>query len=252
MEKKKSMSSRIIVGIFATVFILSIFITEIMAANGNQIQSIDMTSYKSNLEAGEESLVLLTKNDCTKCDTMLETLKDIKNDGLNVYTINVDELSEGSLDDLLDSSDLINDKDLPSVIHLSAGAVIGTYTGEANYNDIMSFYKSFDVINVAKFLEMYKEDQEYFVYVGRPTCGYCVQSEPLTKRVAYELNKEIYHINIDEETSSDLQKLAEATEGVYKGATPLFMVVKNGKVVDYKEGAGSYSELLSFFKDVNK
>ena len=61
------------------------------------------------------------------------------------------------------------------------------------------------------------------------------------------MEKEVYYINIDEETSEDLEILADLTDDIYRGATPLFLVTKNGEIVDYKEGAGNYESLREFF-----
>ncbi|HHT38722.1 MAG TPA: thioredoxin family protein [Mollicutes bacterium] len=105
----------------------------------------------------------------------------------------------------------------------------------------------FNKIKVSEFADIIKEEEVHFIYIGRPTCGYCVQSEPWTKRISSEMEKEVYYINIDEETSEDLEILADLTDDIYRGATPLFLVTKNGEIVDYKEGAGNYESLREFF-----
>ena len=140
---------------------------------------------------------------------------------------------------------------MPTILHVSAGAIIGSYTKEADYDSVVSFTNVYKNIHVSDYIEMSKDDNTHFVYIGRPTCDYCLLSQPLTKRISYEMNKDIYYINIDNETSTDLKLLAEVTDGIYKGATPLFIIVKAGKIIDSQEGAGSYDMLSSFFKGGN-
>ncbi len=107
-------------------------------------------------------------------------------------------------------------------------------------------------ITVEEFKEVFNEEEEKFIYIGRPTCPYCVESEPWSKRISKDMDKEIYYINTDEQTNNALVELAEITDGVYSGATPLFLIVENGEIIDYLEGAGSYENLKSFFTNNNE
>ena len=102
----------------------------------------------------------------------------------------------------------------------------------------------FNKIKVSEFADIIKEEEVHFIYIGRPTCGYCVQSEPWTA-FSSEMEKEVYYINIDEETSEDLE-IYRSYDDIYRGATPLFLVTKM-VIVDYKEGAGNYESLREFF-----
>ena len=230
-----------VVIIFVLVLVCSIFITEIMASKGEKMANI--------LGGEDEKLVLLTDNECTTCGAMEKALKEVKTKTSIInYTVNIDKLSDSDLSTLLASSDLIDEKDLPAVLHVSAGAVIGNYKGAAKAEDIIAFTNVFKQITVDQYIELVKEDVEHFVYIGRPTCGYCVQSIPWTKRISSALKKDIYYINIDAETASDLQLLAENTKNVYKGSTPLFLITKSNEILRYKEGASSYIALTSFFE----
>ncbi len=248
MKKKKS-NTKWIIGVIAIVFISSIIINELIASSLRGVSYIDVDDYLTKLTTGEEALVLLVEDECSKCDDMIDVLTKVKKGNVSTYIIDMDKLSTDEIKKLDESSSLIDKDVIPSILHLSAGEVIGNYTKEANYNDIMSFWEVFDTINVEKFENIYAKDEENYVYIGRPTCPHCVTSAPWTKRRSFETGKIVYYINTDEEKPSDLQKLTTITEGIYRGATPLFMKVKNGKVVDYKEGAGSYSDLAEFFKE---
>lgn len=103
-------------------------------------------------------------------------------------------------------------------------------------------------ITVSQFIEMKKQATKNYIYVGRPTCGYCVQSEPWTKKIAANAKITVYYVNIDNETTSSLSTLATATDGLYDGSTPLFLVMENNKILGSKIGAGSYEDLNAFFQ----
>jgi predicted bacteriocin transport accessory protein len=239
-NNQSSSSTKWIIIVFILVIFCSIFITELMSRD---------TKKTNDLIAKEgERLILLTKNDCAKCEDMDKVLQQINtNDGIEVYSINIDELSKSDFNDLLKTSDLIDENVIPTVLHVSAGAVIGSYTASANYNSIIDFMYVYKPLTVSQYVELVKEDKEHYIYIGRPTCGYCVQSMPWSKRIARELSKDIYYINIDSESASDLELLAESTNDIYRGATPLFLVTKNNKIVRYVEGAKSYDDLNAFF-----
>ncbi|MDD2203694.1 MAG: hypothetical protein PHT75_03870 [Bacilli bacterium] len=248
-NKENKGSTIWIVMFFVIVLILSIVITEILATESGKIK---MTEYVNELSTENESLILLSIDECTECNQINRTLQEIETkNGINTYELNVDDLSDSDLNVLFSSSDLIDIDTLPTVLHMSAGAVIGSYTDDLEYNDLLEYISVYKKITVKEYLELVKEDEEKFIYIGRPTCGYCIKSEPLTKRISYELDKNIYYINIDEESDSDLELLETETDGIYRGSTPLFLITKAGAIVDYKEGAGTYDNLNSFFKGEN-
>lgn len=256
MKKKQNKSGsagKWIVLIFVVVIVCSILITELMASNNKIIKSINVEDYISSISGDDEKLILLTEDDCSKCDDMKKVLQDIKADNnIDVYSINVDELSDDALEKLKESSDLVDENILPTVLHISAGEIIGSYTEGVDYDDVMAFISPFKQITVDQYVELINDDEKYFVYIGRPTCHYCVQSMPWTKRISYDLDKDIYYIDIDKETSGDLSLLAKETDDIYSGATPLFLIVENGKVIDYQEGAGSYDSLSAFFNETSE
>lgn len=247
-KKNNNTGAKWVVAIFVSVFICSILITELMASSDNGIDEINITKYKNELSLENEKLILLTEDNCTECDEMSLVLEQLEiAEDLTVLSMNVDKLSDADKQELLNSSDLISLDTLPAVLHVSTGKVIGIYTEAANADAVMSFMEVFKKITVEDYVDMMKDDKEYIIYIGRPTCGYCVQSQPWLKRIAFDLDKDVYYINIDEESSTDLQLLSEKTDGIYSGATPLFLIVKGGKVLDYQEGAGSYTSLKAFF-----
>lgn len=247
-KNNNSSNSKWIIIIFSVVLICSIFVTEIMASKEKQIEEIGVNRFINELSGDNEKLVYIKENDCDKCEDMTKVLERVKSIGLfEVFTINIDKLSNNDYEKLLSSTDLIDESKIPSVLHISAGGIIGNYTGEASYNKLMAFTDIFEEITVKQYIELAKEDIEHFIYIGRPTCSYCVQSEPWSKRIIKEMEKTLYYVNIDEETETDLKLLEETTNGIYKGSTPLFLITKNNKIVKYKEGAGTYTALKEFF-----
>lgn len=235
--------------ICAVILICSITITEIMASNNNKLTDISIATYQSLVLSDTEKLVLLYKNDSTESDKMRDSLEEIKEKtipAVEAYAINLDNLSTDDLAVIAKSATGI-DKNHPAIIHMGGGAVIGSYSEKTDVTSISNWMERFTKISVKEYLTIAAKDEESYIYIGRPTCSHCVASMPLLKRIIATLGKPIYYINIDNETSTDLSTLATATNNIYNGSTPLFMVVKNGTILRNQAGSDTYANLTAFF-----
>ncbi len=101
------------------------------------------------------------------------------------------------------------------------------------------------------------------IYVGRSSCGYCIQYVPVLKEVQEKYNKyTTYYIDIakildfsgsggvlDKEADEIMQKLDKDFMESNWGATPLTLVVKDSKLVDSIVGYVTAESLETFVKD---
>jgi len=125
--------------------------------------------------------------------------------------------------------------------------------------------------DVSKFKEISAGDIEneskgktILLYIGRSTCGYCVQFVPILKEVQENHKYTTYYLDIakiyDYQNGVVLDKAAETTMLNLKtndaqkdtmknfGSTPMTLVIKNGKVVDSIVGyvdAGTIETLVT-------
>lgn len=93
------------------------------------------------------------------------------------------------------------------------------------------------------------KDKTILLYIGRSTCGYCVQYVPILQEVQDKYGKyttyyldiaKIYDysrgVKLDEDAESIMLNLktSDSQKGVMNnfGSTPMTLVIKNGKVVD--------------------
>lgn len=101
------------------------------------------------------------------------------------------------------------------------------------------------------------------IYVGRSSCGYCIQYVPVLKEIQEKYNKyTTYYIDIakildfsgsggvlDKEADEIMQKLDKDFMESNWGATPLTLVVKDSKLVDSIVGYVPAESLETFVKD---
>ena len=113
-------------------------------------------------------------------------------------------------------------------------------------------------------IESESKGKTILLYIGRNTCGYCVQFVPILKEVQHNHKYTTYYLDIakiyDYQNGVVLDKAAETTminlktndaqKDVMKnfGSTPMTLVIKNGKVVDSIVGyvdAGTIETLVT-------
>lgn len=101
------------------------------------------------------------------------------------------------------------------------------------------------------------------IYVGRSSCGYCMQYVPVLKEIQEKYNKyTTYYIDIakildfsgtggvlDKEADEIMQKLDKDFMESNWGATPLTLVVKDSKIVDSIVGYVPAESLEKLVKD---
>lgn len=111
--------------------------------------------------------------------------------------------------------------------------------------------KEFVEINVNKFKELYSGEVNCIVLFSRPTCGYCQIAEPILMNFAYKYKLDIYHVNTDNMSESDVNNLNSMGEKFQSFGTPFLVVVSNDKLVDSLEGLSDMNGYKEFFKKNN-
>ena len=140
----------------------------------------------------------------------------------------------------------------------------GTETTEKETNSEYDVSKFKEV--KAQDLKKLSKDKTILVYIGRSTCGYCVQFVPVLKEVQEKHSYTTYYIDIakildytggtgalDKEADEIMQKFAtsDSQKDVMKdwGATPMTLVIKNNKIVDSLVGATDAATLEKMVKN---
>lgn len=108
--------------------------------------------------------------------------------------------------------------------------------------------KDFTDITMDEYLELYKGEESKLVLFSRPTCGYCQIAEPILQNIAYRKDITIYHLNTDEFSADDEEKLVKSDDYFSGGfGTPLLVVVSDSKIVDAVSGLTNTANYEEFF-----
>ena len=127
---------------------------------------------------------------------------------------------------------------------------------------------SFNAINETQFLATVKKSDLQVIYLGRSTCGYCIQFLPSIKQAQTDYKYTTNYVDITKvDTSSDDYKSMttminnmtaafnkehnytgdNAYEYLY-GYTPMIAIAKDGKIVDIWVGYSDYATFASWLE----
>ena len=107
-------------------------------------------------------------------------------------------------------------------------------------------------INVDKLQELYKGDELSFIYIGKDNCNYCSMQNKVIKQLLEEYNIIINYLKINKFHDIDLEKYVVPLHDSFKEkgiGTPTLMLVKDSKIVMFKRGYTSKSDLVKLLKE---
>lgn len=110
----------------------------------------------------------------------------------------------------------------------------------------------FESITAGDFIDMFEADDEtYFVYTGRSTCGYCVQFVPVLNQSIEEYDYTVHYLDVSTVSDSDYETIIGLDDELEEnfGYTPMVFVVHDGEVVDVNEGYSEYEAYQSFLEE---
>ena len=132
-------------------------------------------------------------------------------------------------------------------------------TSSSNTEEKLGENEEYDVsmmnaVNVDKVLKLYESKSAQVIYLGRSTCGYCVKFLPALQKAQKEYGYKTNYLDITTVSEEDQAKLLKKDndEGFLAknyGATPMVLVVKNGKLVDTWIGYSEYDSFAKFIED---
>lgn len=127
---------------------------------------------------------------------------------------------------------------------------------------------AFNKINETEFLATVKKADTQVIYLGRATCGYCVQFLPSVQKAQDDYGYKTNYVDITAvDTSSNdyktmttmINNMTEAFnkehnytgENAYEylyGYTPMILITKNNKIVDVWVGYSDYATFASWLE----
>lgn len=107
----------------------------------------------------------------------------------------------------------------------------------------------FTEIDAEEYMDALNGNDLEVVYLGRPTCGYCIQFLPSLQQAQKEYGYKTLYINTDTLSDDDLTKILNTMEiDISEFGTPTTVVVKGGKVIEKQIGYTYYSTFAALLE----
>ena len=109
----------------------------------------------------------------------------------------------------------------------------------------------FDELTTSELDEKIKAGGTQVVYIGRPTCGYCVKFVPVMKQVQKDLDYKTIYVDLEKMSSSDAELLYAYDSYIEEnfGYTPMVLVFRDGAFVKGTVGYTEAEEFKSFLNE---
>lgn len=113
----------------------------------------------------------------------------------------------------------------------------------------------FDTVDTSGAIGLFESSDTQVIYIGRSTCGYCVKFLPVLQKAQKEFGYKTKYLDITTVTTEEQQKSLFAKdneEGFLTknfGATPMVILVRDGKLIDGWVGYAEYDEFTQFLRE---
>lgn len=86
-----------------------------------------------------------------------------------------------------------------------------------------------------------------FVYIGRPTCPFCREFEPILEGALSDLGQELPYFETDLADQEDVDRRVEIMSQLGLQGVPVIVYIVNGEAVEALSGVQQQETVLEFF-----
>ena len=152
--------------------------------------------------------------------------------------------------------------DVPTIISIKDGKEVSSLDGIKDYSSLKNFVnisnepmsgKSFTKISVDEYVSLLNSKNKSFIYICNSIEDKCEKFTSILEKTASNRKLKVNYLNLNNIiSSSDWDKLSESNK-IFNGQwfIPAILIVKNGKIIDYKMEELSESDLINFLKENN-
>ena len=109
-------------------------------------------------------------------------------------------------------------------------------------------YQSYVVVDSEELSGMLASGNSFFLFVGRPTCPYCMEFSPLLEEVIRENSLLVYHYNTDDGQENGGDLYGEILTKLNVSGVPVMMRIENGERASELGDYTSTGAILNFLR----
>lgn len=255
MNEKKKILIILCVFVCLVGFIFAIIMFE------NKKSEEYLEKFYSTFSKKENSLVVVGRDNCGWCNLFIPILDDMKERyGFDYLYINTNELSNSVLNKFL--SDIkIDDFGTPLTLVVNDGKVVDSLSGAVTEDVLLEFLKEYNFveekeellinyIDYDKYKKIIKSKSSNIIVVGQKGCSYCFKSIPIFNKLIKEKEYKVNYLYYDTLEDDQLEKFTSSLDffQTVEWGTPVTLIVKDGKVIDYLNGLYDFDEYVNLFE----
>lgn len=273
-ERKKTIIITVSLAVIALILMLCFIFIELkdMGIIGSAESSEIMKEFNNNYNSNEKKVIYYASSECGYCELQKPILELIADDyDIEYYSIDSTLLSNSQRKTILEKLGI--EHATPTTVIVKNGKVIDTQVGYTDGKELVKFFKENKIVpkdaeysaekyitfvDYEEYKNLIRNDETNIIVVGQTSCSHCIAIKPALNSVAEDYDLTINYLNLTDLSEEESEKFFESLEKIEYNdpdflkdgsfGTPLTLIVKNGKVVDYISGSRTISQLVREFK----
>lgn len=270
-KTNKKLSKKLIVLIVGVLFILLVVILGfklLFSSKKDKVvvnfENITIEEYNSLYKSKDLEYIYLYHDSCSKCYDYELNLDKLQSEyNIKIKKLDYSNFNDEELSSLKSSNSFLESGiDVPTIISIKDGKEVSSLDGIKDYSSLKNFVnvsnepmsgKSFTKISVDEYVSLLNSKNKSFIYICNSIEDKCEKFTSILEKTASNRKLKVNYLNLNNIiSSSDWDKLSESNK-IFNGQwfIPAILIVKNGKIIDYKMEELSESDLINFLKENN-
>lgn len=275
-EKKKTIIVTVSLAVVALLLIGVFIFMELRQSKviGSSESNEIMSGFNEVYNSKERSIIYYASTGCGYCELQKPILETIVEDfDLEYYSIDSTLLSNSQRNEVLENLEI--EHATPTIVIVENGKVIDTQVGYTEGRDLVSFFiknkilkkgskysaeENITFVDYEEYTKLIKSKNANIIVVGQSSCSHCMSYKPAINSVAGDYDITINYLNLTEMSQDESTKFFDSLNDIEYNdpdflkdgsfGTPLTLIVKDGKVINYLSGQRTISQLVRELKKV--
>lgn len=229
-----------------------------------EFEKITIKEYFDLYSSKELQYIYLTNKSCMDCKSYEININKLQAEyKINIKKLDFTNISDDNLEKLKTSHSHLKDGiEVPMLISIKDGKEVTQVSGIKEYSVLKKFVdysinptdtNSFEKITLDKYLSLIKAKDTTLIYIGDSTNNGCKKFAPVLEEVSNSRKVKVHYLNTNNFSKEEEWEKLENSSDIFKKQwfMPTVIIVKNGKIKDYKMEILSKKDLEKFFKKNN-
>lgn len=275
-EKKKTIVLTTISIVIAAALIVVFAITTLRESGtiGTKESRELMNEFNKYYSSKERTVIYYASKDCSYCSLQTPILEVIADDyDMDYLYVDSSILSTKQRNSVLEKLGI--EHLTPTTLVVEDGEVVDKKIGFTDGTEYVKFLsknkvlpedavysseKNITFIDYSKYEKLIGKNDLSIIVIGQTTCSHCIAIKPALNEVAGDYNLTINYLNMTELTDDEKQSFYDSLDKIEYNdpdylkdgsfGTPLILVIKDKKVLNYISGERTISQLVKEFRKI--